>query len=239
MSVGMGGSATTPEIMRRLAARFPHLDHTMASGYGSTETGSLISYAPNWMLEIAPECIGPVLPTVQVRITDDDGNEVPEGGEGNIAVRSPLLMNEYWRHPSANAESFFPGRWFNTGDFGRMEGGCLYIASRKRDLILRGGENIYPFEIENCIEELPGVIETAVIGVDHDILGQEVKAIIVIAEDSSITDLEVHEHCKRSLSSYKIPTYIELRTARLPRNPSGKILKHVLADGGEAGFVED
>jgi len=239
MSVGMGGSATTPEIMRRLAARFPHLDHTMASGYGSTETGSLISYAPNWMLELAPECIGPVLPTVQVRITDDEGNEMPEGGEGNIAVRSPLLMNEYWRHPAANAEAFFPGRWFNTGDFGRMEGGCLYIASRKRDLILRGGENIYPFEIENCIEELPGVIETAVIGVDHDILGQEVKAIVVIAEDSLITDLEVHDHCKASLSSYKIPTYIELRTARLPRNPSGKILKHVLADGGEAGFVED
>jgi acyl-CoA synthetase (AMP-forming)/AMP-acid ligase II len=87
-----------------------------------------------------------------------------------------------------------------------MEGGCLYIASRKRDLILRGGENIYPFEIENCIEELPGVIETAVIGVDHDILGQEVKAIVVIAEDSLITDLEVHDHCKASLSSYKIPT---------------------------------
>lgn len=239
MSVGMGGSATTPEIMRRLAVRFPHLDHTMASGYGSTETGSLISYAPNWMLELAPECIGPALPTVQVRITDDEGNEVPEGGEGNIAVRSPLLMNEYWRHPAANAESFFPGRWFNTGDFGRMEGGCLYIASRKRDLIIRGGENIYPFEIENCIEELPGVIETAVIGVDHDILGQEVKAIVVVTEDSAITDLEVHDHCKASLSSYKVPTYIELRTARLPRNPSGKILKHVLADGGEAGFVED
>ena len=239
MSVGMGGSATTPEIMRRLAVRFPHLDHTMASGYGSTETGSLISYAPNWMLELAPECIGPALPTVQVRITDDEGNEVPEGGEGNIAVRSPLLMNEYWRHPAANAESFFPGRWFNTGDFGRMEGGCLYIASRKRDLIIRGGENIYPFEIENCIEELPGVIETAVIGVDHDILGQEVKAIVVVAQDSAITDLEVHDHCKASLSSYKVPTYIELRTARLPRNPSGKILKHVLADGGEAGFVED
>lgn len=239
LSVGMGGSATTPEIMRRTAARFPHLDHTMSTGYGSTETGSLISFAPNWMLEIAPECIGPALPTCQVRITDDEGNDVPEGGEGNIAVRSPLLMNEYWRHPAANAEAFFPGRWFNTGDFGRIEGGCIYIASRKRDLIIRGGENIYPFEIENCIEELAGVVETAVIGVDHDILGQEVKAIVVVAEDATVTDLDVHEHCKGSLASYKIPAYVEIRTARLPRNPSGKILKHVLADGGEAGFVED
>ena len=239
LSVGMGGSATTPEIMRRLAARFPHLEHTMASGYGSTETGSLISYASNWMLELVPECIGPALPTCEVRIVDDEGNELPEGSEGNIAVRSPLLMNEYWRHPAANAEAFFPGRWFNTGDFGRIEGGCIYIASRKRDLIIRGGENIYPFEIENCIEELPGVIETAVIGVDHDILGQEVKAIVVIAPDTDVTDLDVHAHCKVALAAYKIPTYIEIRTARLPRNPSGKILKHVLADGGEAGFVEE
>ena len=170
---------------------------------------------------------------------DDEGNELPEGGEGNICVRSPLLMTEYWRHPSANTEAFFPGRWFNTGDFGRIEGGCIYIASRKRDLIIRGGENIYPFEIENCIEEMAGVIETAVIGVDHDMLGQEVKAIIVIAPDTNITDLDVHEHCKKTLSVYKIPAYVELRTERLPRNPSGKILKHVLADGSEAGFVEE
>jgi acyl-coenzyme A synthetase/AMP-(fatty) acid ligase len=86
---------------------------------------------------------------------------------------------------------------------------------------------------------MAGVIETAVIGVDHDILGQEVKAIIVIAPDTNITDLDVHEYCKKSLSAYKIPAYVELRSERLPRNPSGKILKHVLADGSEAGFVEE
>jgi len=239
MSVGMGGSATTPEIMRRLANRFPHLDHSMSTGYGSTETGSLVSFAPNWMLAVSPECIGPALPTCQVKIVDDNGNELPEGGEGNICVRSPLLMNEYWRHPAANAEAFFPGRWFNTSDFGRIEGTCIYIASRKRDLIIRGGENIYPFEIENCIEELAGVVETAVIGVDHDMLGQEVKAIIVVAPGTDLTDLDVHNYCKSKLSAYKIPAYIEMRTERLPRNPSGKILKHVLADGGEAGFVEE
>lgn len=239
LSVGMGGSATTPEIIRRVAARFPHLDHTMSTGYGSTETGSLVSFAPNWMLEASPECIGTVLPTCEVTIRDDDGNVLPEGSEGNICVRSPLLMNEYFRHPQANAEAFFDGRWFNTGDFGRMENGVVYIATRKRDLIIRGGENIYPFEVENCIEEVPGVVETAVIGVDHDILGQEVKAIVVVAPDTDVTDLDIHEHCRERLSGYKVPAYIELRTERLPRNPSGKILKHVLADGGEAGFVEE
>ena len=239
ISVGMGGSATTPDILRRLGERFPHLDHTMSTGYGSTETGSLVSFAPNWMLEASPNCIGPALPTIGVTIRDENGVELPEGGEGNICVRSPLLMTEYWRHPAANAEAFFSGRWFNTGDFGRIEGGVIYIASRKRDIIIRGGENIYPFEIENCIEEIAGVVETAVIGVDHPMLGQEVKAIIVVAPDTDLTDLDVHEHCRKSLASYKIPAYIEMRTELLPRNPSGKILKHVLADGGEAGFVEE
>lgn len=239
LSVGMGGSATTPEIIRRVTRRFPHLDHTMSTGYGSTETGSLVSFAPNWMLEASPECIGPPLPTCEVTIRDDEGTIVPDGGEGNICVRSPLLMNEYFRHPKANADAFFPGRWFNTGDFGRIEGGVVYIATRKRDLIIRGGENIYPFEVENCIEEIPGVIETAVIGVDHDVLGQEVKAIVVVATDTDVTDLDVHEHCRERLSGYKVPAYVEIRTERLPRNPSGKVLKHVLADGGEAGFVED
>ena len=239
LSVGMGGSATTPEIIRRVTLRFPHLDHTMSTGYGSTETGSLVSFAPNWMLEASPECIGPALPTIEVTIRDDEGTVLPEGGEGNICVRSPLLMNEYFRHPTANAEAFFPGRWFNTGDFGRIEDGVIYIATRKRDLIIRGGENIYPFEVENCIEEIPGVVETAVIGVDHDVLGQEVKAIVVVAPDTSVTDLDVFEHCRTQLSAYKVPAYVELRTAPLPRNPSGKILKHVLATGAEAGFVEE
>ncbi|MEY4130684.1 MAG: hypothetical protein RLZZ31_808 [Actinomycetota bacterium] len=238
LSVGMGGSATTPEILRRLANRFPHLDHTMSTGYGSTETGALVSFAPNALLEATPECIGPPLPTVSVRICDENGNVLPEGEEGNICVKSPLVMSEYWRHPSANAEAFSDG-YFNTGDFGRLIDGVLYIASRKRDIIIRGGENIYPFEIENCIEELPGVIETAVFGVDHDTLGQEVKAVIVIAPDATITEVDVHEHCKKSLAVYKIPAYVELRTERLPRNPSGKILKHVVATGADAGFVEE
>lgn len=239
LSVGMGGSATTPEIIRRVTERFPHLDRTMSTGYGSTETGSLVSFAPSWMLAASPECIGPPLPTCEVTIRDDDGRVLPDCSEGNICVRSPLLMTEYFRNPAANAESFFPGRWFNTGDFGRMEGGVLYIATRKRDLIIRGGENIYPFEVENCIEEVPGVIECAVVGIDHPILGQEVKAFVVVASDSSVNDMDIHSHCATNLAGYKVPASIEILSEPLPRNPSGKVLKHVLAERGESGFVED
>ena len=239
LSVGMGGSATTPEIIRRVEERFPHLANTMATGYGSTETGSLISFAPNWMLTLASNTVGPPLPTIEVKITDESGVELPEGEEGNICVRSPLLMTEYWAHPEANAEAFYPGRWFNTGDFGSMRGGVLYMASRRRDIIIRGGENIYPFEIENHLELHPDVLEVAAFGVDHEMLGQEVKVVVVVTPGSTLTDAEVTAFCAEALATYKIPAHIEITTTPLPRNPSGKVLKHVLSGSGEQTFVEE
>ena len=134
---------------------------------------------------------------------------------------------------------FASGHWFRTGDFGRMEGGLLFIASRRRDLILRGGENIYPFEIENRIEEHPDVTEVAVFGVDHPMLGQEVKATVVVRDGATVTADELRQHCAATLSSYKVPAQVELRTEPLPRNASGKIMKHVLAGEAENTFVEE
>ncbi len=237
--VGMGGSATTPEIMRRVDTKLPHLAGTMSTGYGSTETGALVSYAPNWMLSASPECVGPPLPGVEVRITDPLGNDLPDGEEGNICARSPLLMTGYWHNPDADADAFLPGRWYITGDFGRMEGGLLYMASRRRDLIIRGGENIYPYEIENRLDEHPDVAEAAVIGIDHDVLGQEVGAIVVLGPGATVTADELKAFCAETLARYKVPVSIELRAEALPRNPSGKILKHVLAGSGEHSFVEE
>jgi acyl-CoA synthetase (AMP-forming)/AMP-acid ligase II len=237
--VGIGGSASTPDLIRRTEERFPHLKGTFSTGYGSTETGGLVSYATNAMISIAPDCVGPPLPTIEVRIVDDVGEDVPEGSEGNICARSPLVMKEYWRHPEANAEVFLPGRWVKTGDFGRLEGGALFIASRKRDLIIRGGENIYPFEIENRLEEHPEITETAVFGVEHAILGQEVKAVVVLAPGSELTADDVQRWCAETLSSYKVPAHVELRAEPLPRNATGKIMKHVLAGEAENTFVED
>ena len=237
--VGMGGSATTPEIMRRVDTKLPHLAGTMSTGYGSTETGALVSYAPNWMLSASPECVGPPLPGVEVRITDPLGNDLPDGEEGNICARSPLLMNGYWHNPDADADAFLPGRWYITGDFGRMEGGLLYMASRRRDLIIRGGENIYPYEIENRLAEHPDVAEAAVIGIDHDVLGQEVGAVVVLTPGARVTADELKAFCAETLAPYKVPVSIQLRAEALPRNPSGKILKHVLAGSGEHSFVEE
>jgi acyl-CoA synthetase (AMP-forming)/AMP-acid ligase II len=239
VQVGVGGSATTPELVRRTEARFPHLKGTFSSGYGSTETGGLVSWAPNWMLQVAPDCVGPVLPTVQVRITDDAGDPLPDGEEGNIEARCPIGMLGYWRNDAANAETLLSGRWVRTGDFGRYDGGLLFIASRRRDLIIRGGENIYPFEIENRIEEHDDVEEVAVFGVDDDVFGQQVKAVVVIGSGSTLDADAVRAWCAEALASYKIPTYVELRTERLPRNATGKIMKHVLAGDAASTFVED
>lgn len=239
VTVGMGGSATTPDIMRRLDETFPHLAGTMSTGYGSTETGALVSWAPNWMLSASPDCVGPPLPCVELRITDGAGTALPDGEEGNIEVRSPLLMVGYFHNDEANAEVFSDGRWFNTGDFGRLEGGLLHIASRRRDLIIRGGENIYPFEIEYRLDEHPDVLESAVVGVDHDVLGQEVKAIVVVAPGAELTDADLKLFCAEALSSFKVPSYFEIRTEPLPRNPSGKVLKNVLSGDAASNFVEE
>jgi acyl-CoA synthetase (AMP-forming)/AMP-acid ligase II len=239
VQIGVGGSATTPALMRRTAERFPHLDNTMSSGYGSTETGGLATWAPNWMLQAAIDCVGPALPTVEVRITDETGVPVPDGTEGNVEVRCPIVMLGYWRNDTANAETLLPGLWVRTGDFGRWEDGLLFLASRKRDLIIRGGENIYPFEIENRLDEHPDVLEAAVIGVEDAVLGQEVKAVVVVRQGSDLDAAALRVFCAETLASYKVPAEFDIRTSPLPRNATGKIMKHALDAEAPAIFVEE
>ncbi|HLM18073.1 MAG TPA: class I adenylate-forming enzyme family protein [Acidimicrobiia bacterium] len=237
-SVGIGGSATPPDVIRQIEERFPHLENAISTGYGSTETG-LISWAPGWMLKARPDCVGPLMPTSQARITDDDGNELPPGAEGNIEARSWMSMLGYWHNDAANAETVRPGRWIRTGDFGRFENGILFIASRKRDLIIRGGENIYPFEIEHRLDEHEEVLEAAVYGVDDPIHGQAVKAVVVVAPDSPLTEEEVRAFCALTLAAYKVPEQVELRTEPLPRTANGKVMKQVLAGQAENTFIEE
>jgi long-chain acyl-CoA synthetase len=239
LGIGVGGSATTPDMMRRIAVRFPHLAMSTSTGYGSTETGGLASWAPNWMLRAVPGCVGPLLPTVMARITDDQGAVLPEGAEGNIEIRSALTMLGYWRNDTANQETILPGRWVVSGDFGRLEDGILTIASRRRDLIIRGGENIYPFEIEDRLEEHPEVVEAAVFGVDDVTHGQTVKAVVVVGAGSELDPGILIEFCAETLSSYKVPATVEIRTTPLPRNATGKVMKHVIAGTSTSAFVDE
>ena len=150
-----------------------------------------------------------------------------------------MVMPGYFDNPDATAAALFPGRWLDSGDFGRIVDDTLYLESRKRDMIIRGGENIYPIEIENRLDEHPDVLEVAVIGVDHRTLGQEVKA-VVVPRDGRVVDVdELKQFVGDTLAYYKVPAYIDIRHEALPRNATGKVMKHVLSGDAENTFVEE
>ena len=235
----MGGSATTPDIIRRCDERFPHLAGTMSSGYGATEVGGVVSFAPNWMWP--PPRTASALPSRPSRSRSPTSRRPTFPKEkwaisGSVDRRSCRATGAT---PMPTPRSFDAGHWYRTGDFGRMEGGLLFIASRRRDLILRGGENVYPFEIENRLEEHPEVIEVAVVGVDHATLGQEVKAVVVVRTGSQVTGDDLQRFCAETLSPYKVPAHLRLRTAPLPRNASGKVVKHAIDSDDEAIFIAE
>ena len=228
----------TPELLRATEERFPHLVNTFTSGYGSTEAGGMVSHASNEMLRANADSIGMAMPTVSLKVVDEDGAELPDGESGAICVRSPLTMIGYWEDSEATAEALLEGRWLKTGDYGRLEGGQLFLSSRLRDLILRGGENVYPGEVEARLEMHPAVVECAVDGVDHRTLGQEVKAYVVVRPDMALELDEARAFCGETLAPYKLPDHLEVLSEPLPRNASGKVVKAVLRGEATQTFVE-
>jgi acyl-CoA synthetase (AMP-forming)/AMP-acid ligase II len=174
-----------------------------------------------------------------VEIRDAHGQPVDERVDGEIHVRGPIVMLEYWRLPEETKEAILPGRWLRTGDIGRVEEGHLVINSRARDLILRGSENIYPAEIENRLIAHPDVAEAAVVGVEHKELGQEVKAVIVPKAGAAADKEELAAWVGKTLAYFKVPTQWEIREQSLPRNAVGKVMKHLLGRQEDNPFTED
>ena len=171
---------------------------------------------------------------VQVRVVDDDDRPVPPDAMGEIVVRGDLVMKGYWNRPEATAEAL-RGGWLHTGDIGSLDrDGYLYITDRKKDMIISGGSNIYPREIEEVICAHAGVFEVSVIGVPDDKWGEAVKALVVRREGASVTEGEIIEHCKHHLGSYKKPQSIEFLPV-LPKNAYGKVLKRELREPYWAG----
>ncbi len=238
-SVGGGGSPIPSPLLDKARALFPNCQHTMGVGYGLTEGTAFATLNAGDELNDDPESVGRPVPVVDVEIRDEQGRPVPDGEEGEIHVRGPLVMLGYWNDPESTNVAIRPGRWLNTGDVGRIENGKLYIASRKRDLILRGGENVYPFEIEQRLEAHPAVAEAAVIGVEHEELGQEVKAFVVLEEEASASWEELRKWVADALAYYKVPSRWEMRERPLPRNATGKVLKNALRDPQDSMFIEE
>ena len=238
-SVGGGGSPIPSPLIDKAHSLFPQCSHTMGVGYGLTEGTAFATLNAGEELTADPSSVGRPVPIVEVEIRDERGLAVDDGEEGEIHLRGPLVMREYWEDPDATRSAIRPGRWLNTGDVGCLRNGRLYIASRKRDLILRGGENVYPFEIEQRLEAHPAIAEAAVIGVDHEELGQEVKAVVVFEVGQQLSAEEMQGWVADSLAYYKVPSQWEPRNEPLPRNATGKVLKNALRDAQDSTFIEE
>lgn len=240
-NVGFGGAPTSPSLQERTREAFPNSSKSLGLGYGLSESGGLGATIGGTELIERPTSCGRASLCNEIEIRDDDGKPVPAGVYGEIHLRSPFLMLEYFDNPQATAEAIRPGRWLATGDVGCLdEDGYLYINSRARDLILRAAENVYPVEIEHRLDAHPDVAESAVVGVDHDVLGQEVKAIVVPRDGVDEIDTDaLGRFVGETLAAFKVPSLWEVRSEPLPRNASGKVLKNVLTGEVENKLVED
>jgi hypothetical protein len=224
-TVGCGGAVFAPELVRELHARFPRV--RLGNGYGMSETVGLGTLTGGEAFIARPESVGPAQATVGIQVRDDHGTVLPEGEVEEICLRTPSVFLGYWDDPAATAAALDGDRWYRTGDFGRVGGGLLYLESRRRDMIVRGGENVYPVEIENRLVEHPDIDDAAVIGVDHLELGQEPKAFAVRRPGSGPSAGQVRDWCAAALAGFKVPVTVEFRYS-LPYTRTGKLLKQEL-----------
>jgi long-chain acyl-CoA synthetase len=216
-----GGSAMPGEVLRGFEKKF---DATVLEGYGLSETSPVATFNPP---EKSKEgSIGIPIEGVELRLVDDDRNEVSDADEvGEIAIRGHNIMKGYWDREEATKESIDEDGWFYTGDMGkRDEDGYYFIVDRKKELIIRGGYNVYPREIEEVLYEHPAIREAAVVGVPHDELGEEVGAAVVLKDGEDVSEDDLREHVKNEVAAYKYPRKIWF-VDELPKGPTGKILK--------------
>ena len=237
-SVAFGGSPSADELQRMIRETFPNVSST-ANAYGLTETSSVATVISGQDAVERPTSVGPPVPTVKVKIVDEKGGELGPHETGEVCITGPILMKGYWNTPEATAEAIDADGWLHTGDIGHLdEDGFLYITDRKKDMIIRGGENIYCVEIEQRLVNHPDIADAAIIGVPHPELGEEVKAVVQLEEGATLTEAEVRQWVADGLAAFKVPTYVELWHDKLPRNASGKLLKNVLRGEGEVSFAE-
>lgn len=225
--VGGGGATFPPELLRRTAELLPGVATALRVGYGMTETAGSVTLLQPPVPDELLASVGPPVAGAEVRIAGPDGAELDDGEVGEIQVRSGQVFLGYWGNEEATAAVLDADRWYRTGDFGRIDDGVLTLESRLRDLIIRGGENVYPIEVENRLVEHPDIDDAAVVGLDHPTWGQEVRAVIVVREGAELTTEEVQRWVREALASYKVPAVVDV-VAELPRNETGKVLKDQL-----------
>lgn len=224
----LASAPSTTEFKERLRREVPFAKDSLVDSYGLTESCTAIAAANPQDLAAAPGSLGRPVVGVRLEIRDPVGQALPEGEEGEVCVRSMFNMLGYWRDPEATEAAIDPDRWLRTGDLGQLREGRLYLRSRRSDLIIRGGENVYPAEIETVLAQHPDVVECLVLGVPHPDLGQEVAAVVVLRPGSTATEESLRELTADALAYFKVPKRWRLTTDQLPRNATGKVIRHAV-----------
>ena len=228
--VSSGATLVPPELVRRIAQQLASRA-APGNGYGLTETSgaAIANFGSAYVKN--PESVGqPISPVIEVKIAGPDGDDVPEGDVGEIWLKGPTVVAGYFGLPEETAKAFTDG-WFHTGDLGRLdEEGNLYVVDRLKDVVIRGGENIYAAEVEAALFEHPDITEAAIIGVPHERLGEEVGAVVRVRDGVKVTEEDVREHVGARLAAFKVPTHVWIVDEELPRNASGKVLKRELRE---------
>jgi long-chain acyl-CoA synthetase len=217
-----GGAPIAPDLVARIMEAFPNA--LVGNGFGLTECSSVATFLPHEFAHLRPETVGFAAPVVDVDLFDVD----PETGAGELLIRGANVVKGYWNKPEATADTFVKG-WLHTGDMARIDGeGFVQIVDRKKDMICRGGENVYCVEVENALAAHPAVYEVAVIGVPDTMMGEKVGAVVVARPGQTLEVSDLLAFAVKHLADFKVPQYVIVRKDPIPRNPGGKMLKPVL-----------
>ncbi len=227
--VSYGGAPIAASTVHGIMEAFP--DARVGNGFGLTETSSLTSYLPHEEAAEHADSVGWAMPVDDLAIDAPD----PDTGVGELLVRGPNVVSGYWNKEEATAETFVDG-WLHTGDLARIDAdGLLYIVDRQKDMINRGGENVYSIEVESALAGAPGVGEAAAVAVPDDMMGEKVGAVIVPTAGTELDVEAVVAHARERIADFKVPQYVAVRADPLPRNPGGKVLKALLRDETDWG----
>lgn len=225
-SIAYGGAPSAPELVRRIREEFGALP---GNGWGMTETMATVTTHSAEDYLNRPDSAGPPVATADLEIRADDGVTVlPPDAIGELWARGPMIVRGYWNKPEATAATFVNG-WVRTGDLARIDAeGFVFIVDRAKDMVIRGGENIYSVEVENVLYAHPAVTDAALIGIPHKTLGEEPAAVVHLAPGASATEAELRDFVRARLAAFKVPVRIAFVPETLPRNANGKILKREL-----------
>jgi len=234
--VGYGGAPAAPELVRRIKEHFPKV--SASNGYGLTETSSITTMNTGEDYVLRPDSVGTPVPVCEVKVVDERDEALPTGKIGELWIKGPNVVKGYWNKPEATTQTFIDG-WLRSGDLARLDDeGFVYIVDRSKDMLIRGGENIYCVEVESVLYDHPDVMDAAVIGLPHRVLGEEVGAVVQVTSGSAVSEQELREHVAARAAAFKVPVRIDIRREPLPRNANGKLLKQQLKQEISGDVVE-